>query len=43
MKNPDYADRLKAYAKVDDTFYTKTMDAKQRTIEREAHVQAEKL
>ena len=43
MKNPVYADRLEAYAEVDDTFYTRTMDAKQRTIEREAQVQAEKL
>ena len=43
LKNPVYADRLKPYVEVDDTFYTKTMEAKQRTIEREALAQREIL
>ena len=43
LKNPVYADRLKPYVEVDDTFYTKTMEAKQRTIAREALAQREIL
>ena len=36
MKNPVFADRLKTYKEGEDKFYTKTMEAKQRTEKREA-------
>ena len=36
MKNPVFADRLKPYKEGEDKFYTKTMEAKQRTEKREA-------
>ena len=35
MKNPVFADRLKPYKEGEDKFYTKTMEAKQRTEKRE--------
>ena len=36
MKNPVFADRLKPYKEGEDKFYTKTMEAEQRTGKREA-------
>lgn len=43
IKNTVFADRLKPFVEINDEFYTKTVEAKQKALEREAKSQKKQL